>query len=326
MKTIAFIVSDYENESRRALLPEDIQNIQHKENLFIEESYGEVLGYEDAAYEKMGAQIVSRKTALSKDIICDLKINHAQYLKQLVPKQSVFGWLHAETNSELTQLLVEKKLTAIAWEKMYDAGRHVFWKNNHIAGEAAILHAFTLFGKLANECKVALLGRGNVSMGAHKTLSALGADVKIFNRDTVPHLTEELADFDMVVNGVMWDKSREDHLIYKKDLSKFKDHSMIVDISADENGAIETSRPRNFKDPIYEVENVIHYTVNHTPTIYNRSVSRSISREVSTYIDPLIEEKVKENQVLSKAMVIENGKILRDKIKKAPKQNISNKE
>lgn len=317
MKTIGFVKSELENENRRALLPENLKEINHPSALFIETGYGEALSIQDVAYEEMGAKIVTRTEALKQDIVCDLKVGRADYLNDLTAEQTIFGWVHAVNNPELVDLLVEKKLTVIAWEEMFKSGRHVFWENNLIAGEAAILHAFTLFGKLPSETKVALIGRGNVSMGAYKILSALGAEVKIFNRETVRNLPDQLGDFDIVVNGVLWDKSREDHIIYRKDLKKFNLPAMIIDISADEAGAIETSHPTFFNDPTYEVDGVIHYVVNHTPTIFSDSVSRSISNELANYLDDLIEDQVNENEVLAVAKIIEVGNIIDNKIKKA---------
>lgn len=317
MKTIGFIKSELSHEDRRALLPKHIRNIRNKSVVFIEEGYGEVLGIPDKSYKREGVRIVSRCEALSKDIICDLKIGVAGYLNRLTPKQTLFGWVHAGSDSELVDVLLDKKFKVIAWEEMFKNGRHVFWKNNQLAGEAAILHAFTLFGKLPDHCRVALLGRGNVSMGAHKMLSALGAEVKIFNRDTIGNLPNELGSFDMLVNGILWDKSRDDHILYQEDLKKFKQPAMIVDISADKAGAIESSHPTSFAEPTYTVDGVIHYVVNHTPSIFNYSASESISAELSHYIDSLIEEKAVDHQILADAIIINDGRILDEKIKQS---------
>lgn len=315
MKTIGFIISEMENEERRGILPKHIELIKNKKQIYIEEGYGDVLGLSDEDYKKAGVNVVSRAEALKQDIICDLKIGRANYLDQLSAKQTIFGWVHAESNEELTQLLMDKELTVIAWEEMYHQGRHVFWRNNELAGEAAVMHAFTLFGKLPRDCRVALIGRGNVAMGAHKMLSALGADVKIYNRDTVAELPNELEDFDVIVNGVMWDKTRSDHLINKKELKNLKQPAMIIDVSADEGGAIETSKATTFSEPTYIVDGVIHYVVVHTPTIFHSAASESISCEVSKYVDALLEGKIANNKVLADSVIIEDGTIIDEKIK-----------
>lgn len=315
MKTIGFVSSEMAHEKRRGIIPKHIEDITHKNQIYIEEGYGKVLSISDEEYEKVGAHIVSREEALSQDIICDLKIGRADYLAALSPAQTILGWVHAENNEKLVELLLERQLTVLAWEEMYAAGRHVFWRNNELAGEAAVLHAFTLFGKLPEECHVALIGRGNVALGAHKMLSALGAKVKVFNRDTIGELPNELGNFDVVVNGVLWDKSRTDHLLTKKDLQKFNGPAMIIDVSADEGGAIETSKATTFDQPTYVIENVIHYVVVHTPTIFHHSASESISREVSKYIDDLLDTKYSENKVLANSLIIQDGMIIDKKLK-----------
>lgn len=314
MKTMGFVNSELPNEKRRALLPKDIEKIKHRSQIYIEKGYGLILEIEDEEYEKAGVHICSREKALQQDVICDLKIDSASYIDKLSANQTIFGWAHIESNPELVASLCKKRLTVIAWENMYKAERHVFWRNNKIAGEAGVLHALTLFGKLAEHLKVALIGRGNVSMGAYKTLSALGADVVIYNRETAKYLAEEIHQFDMIINGVLWDKSSKDHIINREDLKNFKTGAMIVDISADEGGAIETSRPTGVADPIYEVDGVIHYVVNHTPSLFYQSATKFLSKSIVNYIDYLIEDKVPQEKTLREAMIIEKGQIIDRKL------------
>ena len=92
-----------------------------------------------------------------------------------------------------------------------------------------------------------------------------------------------------------------------------KKDSMIIDISCDEKGAIETSHPTTIDNPVYVLDNIIHYAVDHTPSIFYQTFSLECSKIIINYINDLIEEK--ENEVLHKAMIIENGKILDQKIK-----------
>ena len=87
---------------------------------------------------------------------------------------------------------------------------------------------------------------------------------------------------------------------------------MIIDVSCDEKGAIETSHPTTIDNPIYLVDNIIHYAVDHTPSIFYKTFSSECSKIIIDYINDLIEEK--ENEVLHKATIIENGKILDQKI------------
>lgn len=314
MKEIGFVISNKENEYRRALLPKDISVINNKKYLFFEEGYGCVTGINDSEYIEAGANIVSRAEVLKKDVICDPKIGDGDYLSDLSEGQGIFGWIHAVQNKKLTDALIEKRVTAIAWEDMFEEDRHVFWRNNEIAGEAAILHAFTLYGKLPSECKVAVIGRGNTARGAMKVLYSLGASVKVYDRKTVKLLSRELQDYDVIVNGVLWDTKRKDHIIYKENLKLMKPMSMIIDISCDTAGAVESSKPTTIENPVYKVDSIIHYVVDHTPSLVHSSASKSLSKEICKYIDYIIEDRVTDSAVLQQSVIIENGIIKDQKI------------
>jgi N5-(carboxyethyl)ornithine synthase len=314
LKTIGFLISTKENEKRRAILPEHITSILNKNYLFFEEGYGEALGYSDEKYELAGAHVVSREEAICKDVICDPKIGDADYLSKLKEGQTIFGWVHAVQNRSITDSILNNKLTAIAWEDMFEKGRHVFWRNNELAGEAAVMHAFTLYGKVPYECNVALLGRGNIARGAYKTLTALGANVTVYDRKTESLLREEIGNYDIIVNGVLWDVHRQDHIIYRDDLSKMRKPSLIIDISCDRAGGIETSIPTTIENPVYNVDNVLHYVVDHTPALISYSVSKVLGNEVVKYLDDIIQDKIESNNVLKDAIIIEKGKIIDQRI------------
>ena len=311
MKTIGFPISHKENEKRRALVPNDLKKIVNISNLYFEKGYGLDLGYSDEDYIKAGANITDRDNVLKKDIICDPKIGDAEYLDYL-KNQTVFGWIHAVQNREITDKLISNCLTAYAWEDMYDDGRHVFWRNNEIAGEAAILHAYMCYGVFPYNTKVAVIGRGNTARGAIKTLNYMGANVMCYDRRTERLLRKEISNYDVIVNAVLWDTKRSDHILYKQDLNRMKKNSMIIDISCDKNGGIESSVPTTIDNPTYYYENVLHYVVDHTPSIFYKTATESISHEVCNYIDCFIEEK--KSDILSKALIIHNGQIVDHRI------------
>ncbi len=313
MKTIGFPISKKENEQRRALIPSDIALIKNKACIFIEKNYGDVLGYSDEDYLRHGIQIAERQEILAKDIICDPKIGDAEYLAQL-SNQTIFGWVHAVQNRTITDHLINNKLTAYAWEDMFENGRHTFWRNNEIAGEAAIMHAYILHGLFPYNTKVAILGNGNIARGALKILTFMGADTTVYNRKTEQLFRQELPEYDVVVNAILWDTSRKDHIIYKEDLPRMKKGAMIIDISCDRNGGIETCVPTTIENPTYMMDGIRHYAVDHTPSLFYKTISISLSQVVSQYADVLIEEK--QNPVLNTALIVNQGIIIDERIKK----------
>ena len=183
MKTVGLLISHKENEKRRALIPSDICQIKHKDLIYVESGYGAVLGYSDEYYVSQGVHVVSREEVLTKDIICDPKIGDAEYLNTL-SNQVIFGWVHAVQNRDVTDKIIAGHLTSVAWEDMYEDGRHSFWRNNEIAGEAAVFHAYMCHGIFPYNTKAAVLGRGNTAKGAVKTLNYMGADVTLYDRKT----------------------------------------------------------------------------------------------------------------------------------------------
>ncbi len=311
MKTVGFPISHKENENRRALIPSDINKISCPNELFFESGYGDVLGLSDEDYRATGANVVAREIVLKQDIICDPKIGDAEYLSRL-SHQTIFGWIHAVQNKSITDTIVQGALTAYAWEDMFEGGRHVFYRNNELAGEAAIMHAFQCFGQMPYETKVALIGRGNTARGAMKVLNMLGADVMQYDRKSERLLRDELPNYDVVVNCVLWDLNRKDHIISKSDLKLMKKHSMIIDVSCDKNGAIETSVPTTFNHPTYQVDGITHYVVDHTPSLFYKTFTKNNSETIAPYLEELMAEKP--SKILQDALIIEDGKIIDSRI------------
>ncbi len=307
MKSVGFPISHKENENRRALIPSDIRKISSPEKLFFESGYGNVLGLNDDDYRASGANVVSRGVVLKQDIICDPKVGDAEYLSQL-SNQTIFGWIHAVRNKDIADAIIQGGLTAYAWEDMFEEGRHVFYRNNELAGEAAIMHAFQCFGQMPYETKVALIGKGNTARGAMKVLNMLGADVMQYDRKSEQLLRDELSNYDVVVNCVLWDLTREDHIIGKEDLKRMKKGSMIIDVSCDKNGAIETSVPTTFDNPTYKVDGITHYVVDHTPSLFYKTFTKNNSEIIAPFIEDLMTNKP--GKILKDALIIEGGKII----------------
>ena len=314
MKDVGFPISHKENESRRAIVPEHIALMKNPEQLFFEEGYGKVLGIDDDEYVKLGCHVCSHEEVLSKDIICDPKVGDGDYLEQLKAGPVIFGWVHATQNRDITDKILDRKLTAFAWEKMNEDGRHIFWRNNELAGEAAVMHAFQCYGRMPYEAKVAVLGRGNTARGAIKVLNMLGAQVMQYDRRTESLLRKELSDYDVIVNCILWDIMRTDHIISRADLKRMKKNSMIIDVSCDRNGGIETSIPTTIDDPTYVVDGVLHYVVDHTPALFYKTFTWDNSKIIWPFIEQLINENP--GNILNECMIIQNGRIVDAEINK----------
>lgn len=304
-RTIGFVKSHKENEHRIALLPRELSKIGNVDSIFLEQGYGNYLGIDDSDYMKFGAHLVARDMVLTQDIICEPKIGDSDFLEDLSSGQTIFGWIHAMQSRKITKQLTRPGISAIAWENMNEHNQHTFWRNNELAGEAAILHAYSLMGQMPYETKVALIGRGCVAFGALRVLQGLGAEVTVYRRNQEGLFSKHLSDYDVIVNATLWDLNREDHLITKEELRKMKSQAVIIDISADVGGGIETSKITDFSHPTYVVDGITHYVVDHTPSILYKTASSSISEAIEPFLDDLIEGKA--NSVIDEATIIKNG-------------------
>lgn len=315
MKTVGLLISHKNGEKRRALLPEDISKVKNPENLYIEKGYAESLNIEDKEYSDLGCNIVSREEVLKQDILVDVKIGDADYIKDLEPGKILFGWAHAVQSIDFTTEVLKGKHTVYAWEDLYEDGRYIFYKNREIAGEAAILHAIPYMGFMPYEARFAIIGNGKTAKGVQRVLYGLGAkEVDIFGRRLEKLFRKEMFNYDVIVNCVLWDTNRTDRLIYREDLKKFKKGTVIVDVSIDPELEIETSVPTTIEDPVYEVDGVIHYAVNNTPALFSKTVTRVLSPRIAELLNELAEENI--GEMLEKSKVIDKGNIILEDIKK----------
>jgi len=314
MKTVGFPISHKENENRRAIVPDDLKKISHPELIYIETGFGNVLGLTDSDFEAVGCHISSHDEILKTDIICDPKIGDADYLEILNKGQTIFGWIHATQNRDITDKIISSGLTAYAWERMFENGRHTFWFNNELAGEAAVIHAFQCYGRLPFGLKVAVIGNGNTARGAVRVLNMLGAHVMQYGRKTEQLLRDEINHYDVIVNCILWDVNRNDHVVSRDDLKRMKRGSMIVDVSCDRHGGIESSVPTTIDNPTYTVDGVVHYAVDHTPSLFYKTFSYNNSKIIYPYIEELMCGNI--GKVLKESMIFENGNIIDQEIVK----------
>jgi N5-(carboxyethyl)ornithine synthase len=311
MLTVGFPLEVKENETRRALLPPHLAHTRGNDHLYFAEGYARHLGYPDSDYEELGANIAPESQVYDCDVICKAKDPQPEEWDLYRHGHILWCWIHAVQGFRLTREMVARKMTGIAWENMYEGKRHSFWRNNELAGEAAIYHWLPIAGLYPRDLNVALIGRGNVAIGALRVFEKLGATVEVFNRHTAKgYLHPRLGEYDVVVNAVMWDIMRTDHFVYAGDLKRMKPGSWFVDVSCDEAGAIETSRPTKIEDPVYHVDGIGHYVVDHTPTIFPHEASLSISQQIGRYVDHLVFDTWRDIQVLTDALAFDAGEII----------------
>jgi alanine dehydrogenase len=283
-------------EGRVALLPRHVASIVASgHEVFVERDAGRYSSAMDEDYIRVGAKILPSAEELFSESVLVVKV------KEILPPEYgllrkehiLFTNIHAALNREQLDRLLEVRLAAISAENTHQFGS----PNCPLAGEVGGLEAVRLcmapyggtgrhfmphFGE--RPLKALVLGLGNVGRGALRVLLSLGASVvglDVFEGarrnalldwydrdlivDDISALPKYLPEVDVVINCVLWPKERTDHLISQEMLKEMKPGAAIVDISCDTAGAIETSRPTSWNDPVYVVDGIRHFCVDNIP-------------------------------------------------------------
>ncbi|MDQ4144730.1 MAG: N(5)-(carboxyethyl)ornithine synthase [Actinomycetota bacterium] len=240
------------------------------------------------------------------------------------------------------------------WQHDGSFGVHVFHKNNELAGYCSVLHAMQLqgtTGAYGPHLKATVISFGATGRGAVTALNAMGVlDVTVlthrdpaavespipsmelihFSRDdqdesrVLVHLEDgvtKLADFlsgqDLVVNCVLQDTDRPYMFLTRDELDALEPGSLIIDVSCDEGMGFEWARPTSFEDPMFEVENQVHYyAVDHSPSYLWNSSTWEISEALLPYLGTVINgpEAWGNDETIDKAIEIREGRVRNPKI------------
>ncbi|MFC4652299.1 N(5)-(carboxyethyl)ornithine synthase [Lactococcus nasutitermitis] len=295
---LGFVKSDFPDEKRVALLPEDIKNFENK--LYIESGFGKQLDIPDSDYEKAGCQIVSRKEVYEhSEGIFSLKLIQPADYDFIRPGQMIIGWIHpyGSGKSFMKTQAYPKNLIVVDLDsqspqvfyknKNFPAKnipRDMLFRNSFFAGLSGTFHAFQNFGIIPDDTThIAVLGSGNVSQGAFQAVSKFSSNLRMFYRRTLPLFKETMADYDVIINGIEVGDNGEP-IISLIEQSKLKKGTFIIDIAADAGNAIQGNHTMSISHPIYQEHGVYHYVVPNTPSLAYRNVSKILSKQFSQHV------------------------------------------
>jgi alanine dehydrogenase len=291
------------DEYRVALTPAGVRELtQRGHDVFIQAGAGEGSSIDDAEYTAQGAEIVPDAQAVfdAAELILGVKEPQEEEVEKLRPHHTLFTYLHLAPAPELTRGLCETGATCIAYETVEDArGRlPLLAPMSEVAGKIATqAGAFFLEKPLGGRgillggvpgvasANVLVIGGGAVGLNAAFIAIGMEADVFVFDRSidrlreidvalggrasTVYSSTlaieQMLPQADLVIGAVLVHGARAPHVITREQLKLMKKHAVLVDVSIDQGGCFETSRPTTHSDPVYEVDGVIHYCVTNMP-------------------------------------------------------------
>lgn len=317
------------NENRVALTPDGARAlIDAGHRVVVEHGAGADSGFPDAEYQNSGAQIAASDEAWSSGLILKVKEPLDSEYRYFTKGQIIFTYFHlAGVDAELTHALLDKGVTAVAYETVRDASGKLplLAPMSAVAGSMSISVANhylarvnggrgVLLGTVAGESsgKVVVIGDGVVGRHAAAHATGVGAQTYLFGRredrfaglrkaisrelncilSNEENIRTHLKDADAVVGAVLLPGARTPHLITEEMVSHMQPGSVIVDVSIDQGGCVETSRPTSHSDPVFRVRDVIHYCVTNMPGAYPMTATRALTGTTLPYALRLAEKGI----------------------------------
>lgn len=291
------------NENRVGMTPDGVAElVKHGHEVFVQHTAGDGSGFDDAAYEKVGAKILPTIEAVYD--VAEMIIKVKEPIKPEYPLlkhgQLVFTYFHLACDLELTEAMVKSGAVCLAYETVQTADKRLplLVPMSEVAGRMASINgAYYLQktkggkGKLMSgvpgvkPAKVLVLGGGIVGEAAARMAAGMGAEVYITDislprlrqldaelpanvhtlYSTEHNIRKELKDVDIVVGSVLVPGDKAPHLITRDMLKEMEPGTVLVDVAIDQGGCFETSHPTTHSDPVYEVDGIVHYAVANIP-------------------------------------------------------------
>jgi len=309
-----------DKENRVALTPAGAKALSGTgHEILIQEGAGNGSCFTDEEYLLAGAKIVSLAEAWQTDLVLKVKEPIASEFTHL-DKQILFTYLHlAGVTRDLTETLLAGRTTAIAYETVEDANGKLplLAPMSAVAGNMAVtmgsyylarfnggkgVQLGSVLGRRSG--KVVILGDGVVGQHAAAVANGMGANVYIAGRhperaemlqkkiaadlhfflSEPEHIAHHLKYADLVVGAVLLPGAKAPHLVTAEMVKRMQPGSVIVDVSIDQGGCIETSQPTTHSEPVYEKHGIIHYCVTNMPGTYPCTSTLALTAATLPYV------------------------------------------
>jgi alanine dehydrogenase len=318
------------DEYRVALTPAGVRELADGgHEVIVQQGAGEGSAIPDEEYIAQGARIVPDAPAVFAEAEMIVKVKEPQpsEVAMLEPRHTLFTYLHLAPDPELTQGLMASGATCIAYETVTDRlGRlPLLAPMSEVAGKIATqAGAFMLEKPLGGRGlllggvpgvragKVVIIGGGVVGMNAAFIAIGMQAEVLIFDRNidrlreldnllggrcstvyaSTLAIEQVLPEADLVVGAVLVHGAKAPHVVTREQLGLMKRHSVLVDVSIDQGGCFETSRPTTHTDPTYEVDGVTHYCVANMPGAVPITSTFALTNATMPYVIKLADRGV----------------------------------
>ena len=308
-------------ENRVAVTPSGVAGfVARNHKVLVQKGAGLGSGLGDGAYQNAGAMLVESAEEVWRqaDLIMKVKEPQDSEFALLRPGLILFTYLHLAANQRVTRALLDRKVTAIGYEtiQLEDGSLPLLAPMSEIAGRLSIqVGAWCLQAENGGRgillggasgvrpAKVVILGAGMSGTAACQIAAGMGAYVSILDINPTKlryvhdilggHVTtlmsnranveEEVVDADLVVGSVLIPGAQAPKLIPRALVKRMKPGAALIDISIDQGGCAETSRPTNHRDPIYVDEQVVHYCVTNMPAIVPHTSTYALTNSTLSY-------------------------------------------
>lgn len=289
----------------------ELVNAGHK--VLVQKNAGLEIGFSDDSYIKNGAQIAADAKEVYGKAEMILKVKEPQAVEcgMLRAGQILFSYLHLAAEITLTKMLIDSKVTAIAFETVTanDGSLPLLAPMSEVAGKLSIQAGARALEKSqggrgvllggvpgVRSGKVVILGGGVSGTNAAKVAIGLGARVVILDRSlprirylcdifgnsatvlysSLANIEKNIIDADLVIGAVLIPGAHAPRLVDAALIKKMERGSVIVDISIDQGGCFETSRPTSHSNPTYVVDGIVHYCVTNMPGAVARTSTEAL--------------------------------------------------
>lgn len=340
-----------DHEYRVSLTPESAETLYQKgHQVWVEASAGVGSGFTDDEYRKAGATIISSKAEVFEKAELILKVKEPMLSECALfhPGQVLFTYLHLAAIPDVTKELLNRKITAIAYEttEAKDGSLPMLKPMSEIAGRMSIQIGAQYLQKThggrgvllggvpgVEPGRVVVLGAGVVGASAVRMAVGLGAQVTVINLDverlrvlddqyhgrivtrvaSPTAIEEAVCSADLVIGAVLVPGAKAPKLVSRALVSRMKLASVIVDVSVDQGGCVETTRPTTHSDPVYLVDGVIHYCVANMPGIVPRTSTYALTNATMPYLMFLasegVERAIRSDPGLAKGVNLKEGNV-----------------
>jgi alanine dehydrogenase len=329
-------------EYRVAVTPGGVSELlSDGHRVLIEKGAGLGSGFGDEEYEQAGATLCQREQVFGEaGLIVKVKEPLPEEYGFFGKGTALLTFLHLAAQPELTDLLVEKNITAFAYETLEErGGLPLLAPMSEIAGRmSALVGAFFLQKPRGGSgvlpagatgvlpARAVILGAGVVGSNAARVAQGLGMRVTVLNRgierlkeldwtfrgtiETLPatqfNISKQIREADILVGAVLVAGKRAPMLVSREMVSLMKAGSVIVDVAVDQGGCVETTRPTTHDEPVYDVSGILHYAVANMPGAYPRTSTLALTNSTLPYLRRLAalgpERAIREDGALRTAL------------------------